>query len=110
MGHLYRRWDTPRSRFGDLVVIGFVVTQGLDGALTYLGISLWGVGVEANPIISSAVSYAGLGVGVAGAKLFAVALGIALHLCRVHYVVAILTAIYIVGAILPWTAMFLFHY
>ena len=107
MARLYRRWDTPRSRFGDIVVLGFLLTQCLDGAFTYLGISLWGLAIEANPIISSAISYAGLGVGLAGAKLFAAALGIALHLCRVHNVVALLTAIYLVGAIAPWTAIFI---
>lgn len=106
MSRLYRRWDTPRSRFGDVVVLGFFLTQFLDGAFTYLGVSLWGLAIEANPIISSAVSYAGLGVGLAGAKLFAVALGIALHLCRVHNVVALLTAVYVFGALLPWTMMF----
>jgi hypothetical protein len=107
MAFLYRRWDTPRSRFGDVVVLGFLLAQCLDGAFTYLGVSFWGPGIEGNPIISSAVSYAGLGVGLAGAKLFAVALGIALHLCRVHNVVALLTAIYLVGAIVPWTFLFL---
>jgi hypothetical protein len=91
------------------MVLSFIAAQCLDGAFTYLGISLWGLGIEANPLISSAVSYAGLGVGLAGAKLFAVALGIALHLCRVHNVVALLTAIYVLGAIIPWTAIFLLH-
>jgi hypothetical protein len=37
----------------------------------------------------------------------AVSLGIALHLRRVHNVVALLTAIYLAAAILPWTALFL---
>jgi hypothetical protein len=107
MARLYKRWDTPRSLFGDVVVLGFLLVQCLDGGFTYLGVSLWGLGIEGNPIISSAVSYAGLGVGLAGAKLAAVALGIGLHLLRVHNVVALLTVIYVVGAILPWTAIFL---
>jgi hypothetical protein len=108
MARLYRRWDTPHSRFGDIVVLGFVLAQFLDGTFTYVGISMWGPGIEGNPLISSVVSYAGLGVGLAGAKLFAVSLGIALHLWRVHNVVALLTVIYFVGAILPWMAIFLF--
>ena len=49
MRHLYRRWDTPRSTFGDLMVVVFLVVQCLDGVLTYLGVSIWGPGVEANP-------------------------------------------------------------
>jgi hypothetical protein len=110
MARFYRQWETPRSRFGDVVVLSFVITQCLDGALTYLGISLWGLAAEGNPLITSAVSYAGLGVGLAGAKLFAVGLGIALHLCRVHNVVAALTIVYIVCAIVPWTALFLIRF
>ena len=46
---------------------------------------------------------AGLGPGLAGVKLFAVGLGISLHLCRVHNLLALLTTIYIAGAILPLT-------
>jgi hypothetical protein len=107
MARLCRRWDTPRSRFGDIIVLSFVLTQCLDGGFTYLGVSLWGPGAEGNPLISAVISHAGLGVGLAGAKLFAVGLGMFLHLCRVHNVVALLTAIYVVGAIVPWTALFL---
>lgn len=101
------RGQNSRSLFGDLVVLGFLIVQGLDGVLTYLGMRTWGPDVEANPIIVSAVSVAGLGAGLAGAKLFAVGLGIALHLRRVHHLVALLTAIYVAVAILPWAAMFL---
>jgi uncharacterized protein DUF5658 len=107
MACLYRRWDTPRCLFGDVVVIAFVLAQFLDGAFTYFGVSLWGLGAEGNPLVSSAVVAAGLGPGLLGVKLFAVSLGIALHLCRVHNLVALLTAIYIGGAIVPWMAMFM---
>jgi hypothetical protein len=106
MARLYRQWETPRSRFGDFVILSFLITQCLDGAFTYLGISFWGPEAEGNPLISSAVSYAGLGVGLTGAKLFAVSLGIALHLCRVHNVVALLTVVYLICAIVPWAALF----
>lgn len=107
MARLYRRWDTPRSLFGDVIVISFVLAQCLDGGFTYVGVSLWGPEAEANPLISSVISHAGLGVGLAGAKLLAVGLGMILHLYRVHNIVAALTAIYVVFAILPWTALFL---
>jgi hypothetical protein len=106
MARLYRQWDTP-SFFGDLIVVGFLVVQCLDGVLTYLGVTIWGIGIEANPLISSAVSTAGLGVGLCGAKLVAVGFGIILHLRRVHNLVALLTLIYLGIAILPWTAVFL---
>jgi len=106
---LYKRWDTPRSIFGDLVVVFFVLVQCLDGAFTYLGVRIWGLGIEGNPLVSSAVASAGLGAGLAGAKAVAIGFGMLLHLNRVHNVVALLTAIYVAAAIVPWTAMFLTH-
>ena len=107
MERLYRRWDDQHSLFGDLVVIGFLCVQVLDGVFTYLGVRLWGPGIEANPIVSSAVSLAGLGTGLAAVKLTAIGFGMMLHLRRVHNLVALLTAIYVAVAILPWTAVFL---
>jgi hypothetical protein len=89
------------------MVLGFLVVQCLDGALTYLGMKTWGPAIEANPLISSAVAVGGIGLGLAGAKLFAIGLGILLHLRRVHNLVALLTALYVAFAILPWTALFL---
>ncbi len=106
MARLYKRWDRP-NLFGDLAVVGFVLVQCLDGVFTYLGVRTWGPGIEANPLISSAMSFAGLGAGLAGTKLIAVALGIVLHLRQTHLVVAILTAFYFAAAIVPWTALFL---
>ena len=106
MTRLYQPWDAP-SLFGDIVVLGFLAVQCLDGIFTYLGVRMWGVNIEANPLISSAVSVAGLGAGLVATKLVATGLGIALHVRRVHTVLALLTAIYIAAAILPWTALFL---
>lgn len=89
------------------MVVGFLLVQVLDGVFTYLGVRIWGVAIEANPLISSAVATAGIGAGVAGAKIFAIILGVLLHLRRVHALVALLTAFYVAAAILPWTALFL---
>ena len=41
------------------VVIVFFVVQALDGALTYLGLHTWGPSIEANPLVKSAVTFAG---------------------------------------------------
>jgi len=109
MGQLYKRWDAPRCTFGDLAVVGFLMVQCLDGVLTYLGVSIWGPGIEANPLISSAMAVAGPIPGLAGAKLIAIAFGIVLHLRRVHNVVALLTLIYLTVAILPWAALLLIN-
>jgi hypothetical protein len=107
MAYLWKRCDARQSRFGDAVVLGFLLVQCLDGVLTYLGVSIWGRGIEANPLVSLAITAGGLGIGLAAAKLVAIGFGIVLHLCRVHNLVALLTAIYVAAAILPWTALFL---
>src|SRR5262249_13325708 len=104
---LYKQWETPRCLFGDSAVLCFLLVQCLDGAFTYLGVRFWGLGIEANPIIVSAVSAVGLAGGLAAAKLVAAALGVALHIHRAHALVALLTVVYVAGAILPWTALFL---
>jgi predicted CDP-diglyceride synthetase/phosphatidate cytidylyltransferase len=107
MARLYKQWDSPRSTFGDLMVVGFLIMQGLDGVFTYVGVSIWGMSIEANPLLSSAMAVAGLTGGLAGAKLVAIGLGVLLHVRRMHNLVALLTAIYFAVAILPWTALFL---
>ena len=93
--------------FGNVAVLAFVLVQCLDGALTYMGVHTWGMSIEANPLVSSAVSLAGVGTGLAATKMFAVGLGIMLHLRRIHLVVALLALFYVAVAILPWTVMFL---
>jgi hypothetical protein len=107
MAGLVRRWDEPRSRFGDLVLIGFVLMQCLDAAFTYRGVQIWGLQIEANPILSSAMATAGVAGGLGAAKALAIGFGCLLHLRRVHNLVALLTAIYFTAAIVPWTALFL---
>jgi hypothetical protein len=107
MAGLVKTWEEPRSRFGDLVVIGFLIMQCLDAVFTYHGIAIWGPSIEANPLISSAVAAAGVLVGLGGAKLMAIGFGMLLHLRRVHNLVAFLTAVYFAVAILPWTLLYI---
>ena len=105
MDLLTKSWHSADDRFGNLAVIGFLVVQYLDGVFTYLGFSIWGLNIEANPLIRSAVAVVGPGTGLALAKLVAIGFGMVLHLRRVHHVVAILTAIYVVLSIVPWTTL-----
>jgi len=91
------------------MVVAFVLVQLFDGLFTYLGVTTWGPAIEANPLVSSAVAGMGLFPGLATVKLFAIGLGILLHLRRVHNLVALLNAIYFAVAIVPWAAIFLVH-
>jgi hypothetical protein len=106
MAGLVKQWE-PRSRFGDVVVVAFLLVQCLDAVFTYLGITIWGPDIEANPLISSAMSAIGVVGALGTAKAVAIGFGMLLHLRRVHNLVALLTAIYFTAAILPWTALFL---
>jgi hypothetical protein len=108
MAGLVKQWDAPRSRFGDVVVIGFVLMQCLDAVFTYLGVTIWGPAIEANPLISSAMAAGGVIGALGAAKGMAIGFGILLHLRRVHSLVAVLTAIYFAVAIVPWATLFFF--
>jgi hypothetical protein len=94
-----------RSRFGDVVVVLFLLAQALDGALTYVGVTLLGLHMEANPVLAWLMSAMGCGPALAGAKLVASGFGIILHLAAVHRAVAGLTAFYMAVAVVPWLAL-----
>ncbi len=102
------RWLFNRSadsRFGNCVVIAFLVAQGLDGVLTYVGVTMVGHVTEGNPLLAALMAAVGIAPGLISAKLWACGLGAALHLSGTHRLVAILAAIYFVAAVLPWTAV-----
>ena len=94
-----------RSRFGDAMVVVFLVTQCLDGLFTYIGVHELGVGMEANPLIAGLIAQFGAGGALLGAKVVASVLGMALHLRQVHTAVALLAGFYLTVAILPWAAI-----
>ena len=102
---LVRTLPARRSLFGDLIIVVFLVSQALDGILTYLGLKQYGAGMEANPLISSVIPVLGQGVAVAAAKVFAASLGALLHVTGVHRAIAVLTAVYLAMAILPWATL-----
>jgi uncharacterized membrane protein len=104
---LLRQIAVSRSRFGDAVIVLFLLAQAADGVMTYVGVTMLGVHIEANPLLASLMVMFGQGTAVAGAKLVAAGLGISLHLVGVHRILAILTGIYMVGAVLPWVGLLL---
>jgi uncharacterized membrane protein len=104
---LLHRTGAERSRFGDTVIVLFLLAQAADGVMTYVGVTTLGVHLEANPLLASLMTLFGQGTAVAGAKLVASGLGISLHLLGVHRVLAVLTGVYIVAAVLPWAGLLL---
>jgi len=102
---LYRR-HTPRAQFGNWALGAFLIAQALDGALTYLGVVTFGVGIEANPIVAWYVTAVGAGLALIGVKLLAVACAAALHWQEMHRTLGALTVLYLAAAILPWARVF----
>jgi hypothetical protein len=82
--------------------------QCLDGLLTYVGVTAFGIGVEANPIVAALMTQLGHGVGLLSAKILAGALGVCLHLNQIHSVVALLAGFYLTAAVAPWTMILFF--
>jgi hypothetical protein len=103
------RGSTGRHIFGDIALLVFLLAQASDGVLTYIGVSTYGLHVEANPIIGWLMALIGQGAALATAKVAAVFFGIALHLSAVHRAVAVLAAFYLAVAVVPWIAI-LFYY
>lgn len=104
--HLRRR-VVERSRFGDTVIVLFLLAQAADGVLTYVGVTTYGVHLEANPLLASLMALFGQATAVTGAKIVASGLGISLHLVGTHRVLAVLTGVYLVAAVLPWAGLLL---
>ena len=91
-----------RSRFGDTVLVLFLLAQCLDGVFTYVGVVTYGSGIEANPLIAAMMAHFGHGFALMAAKSLAALLGVVLHVRQVHMAVALLAAFYLLVAVLPW--------
>jgi uncharacterized membrane protein len=106
-----RQWSdralafTRSERFGNTVIILFFLSQALDGALTYLGVSMLGRDIEGNPLLHWLMGATGSGPALALAKLTAAGFGMVLHLAAVHRAVALLTLLYVSAAVVPWMAV-----
>ena len=90
------------SLFGNVVVIVFLLAQCFDGIFTYVGVTSFGLHVEANPVIVTLIGALGHVAALTLAKTVAAALGICLHLRQMHGAVALLAAFYVLVAIIPW--------
>jgi uncharacterized protein DUF5658 len=108
-GKVGTRGSTGRDIFGDVALIVFLIAQASDGVLTYVGVSTYGLHIEANPLIGWLMTILGEGAALAAAKGAAVAFGIALHLSAVHRAVAALAVLYLAVAVFPWITI-LFYY
>ncbi|MEO8077412.1 MAG: hypothetical protein ABI818_13865 [Acidobacteriota bacterium] len=100
---------STRSLFGDVALLVFLLAQASDGVLTYVGVSIYGVRMEGNPILGWLMLTMGQGAALATAKVVAGMFGIGLHLSAVHKAVAVLAFFYLTAAVIPWVAI-LFYF
>jgi hypothetical protein len=88
--------------------MAFIAMQFLDGWFTYVGVQTFGLGVEANPVLTALMTHLGHGPGVVAAKAFACLLGVCLYQHGIHGVVVLLTGFYLTAAVAPWAVVLYF--
>lgn len=93
----------PRMLGHQLVFAAFLLTQILDGILTYVGVSALGISAEGNPLLAWLMASYGEVIALAGAKSLAACCGVALYILAVDRMIAVLTLVYIGFALIPWT-------
>ena len=89
-----------------LWLLVFIVLQAADGLLTYVAVERFGVGAEGNPILATWILLTGSAPALIGAKLLACACGGVLYAAGVHSVLAGLSALYLLMAVVPWLRVF----
>jgi hypothetical protein len=98
-----------RAMFGRMTLALFVICQASDGLLTYFAVQMFGHTIEGNPLLVTWMSIAGAGPTILVAKLGACACGIVLYMHGTHRALALLTAIYLCVAVVPWLYLFSAH-
>lgn len=88
--------------FGNAAFVFFLLTQVGDGALTYLGVSVYASHREGNPAMIWIMNNCGYGLGIIAAKSITSGLGMSLHLIEAHRLIFLLAMFYLWVAIVPW--------
>lgn len=107
-----RRWHrvcemdrvAPSSQARVVLAI-FFVTQFLDGALTYWGVSRFGVQIEFNSWLASLMTSIGPAPALLTAKALACLCGVVLFVTTSFRVLAVATGWCLGFAVVPWVAL-----
>jgi hypothetical protein len=94
---------------GLLVLAIFVVTQVLDGSLTYWGVNRFGLGVEMNGWLATTMQAFGAGAALIAAKGLACFCGCVLYLTSYLRPLTVATGLCIGVAVGPWLFVFVMH-
>jgi hypothetical protein len=85
-----------------IVFAVFLTAQVLDGLLTYIGVSLLGVEVEANVLLARSMAAIGTPGTLIAAKVVACVCGYVLYRTAWHRPLAITAGLYLGVAVVPW--------
>lgn len=97
------RFQLPKPNTRALALLAvFAVVQIADGWLTAVGIDRFGLGAEANPLIALPMAFLGPLAALIMAKGIALLGAALLYRFSRHALLAGLTAMYMVVAIMPW--------
>jgi len=89
-----------------IVLAVFILTQVLDGTLTYWGVSKFGLAVESNAYLLSLMETIGTAPALIAAKLLAVGCGFILFSTTSFRVLAVATGWCLGFAVVPWLVLF----
>jgi hypothetical protein len=89
-----------------VVLAVFILTQMLDGALTYWGVSKFGMAVESNAYLLSLMESIGPAPALIAAKMLAVVCGFILFSTTSFRVLAVATGWCLGFAVVPWLVLF----
>ena len=92
-----------RSR---VVLFLFLLVQACDGLLTFSAVRTYGIAAEGNMVLASWMLLIGPFPTLFVAKMVAAAGGVLLHQRGIHRTLALLTLLYVFGAIGPWIVVF----
>lgn len=84
----------------------FIVLQAADGVLTYFAVERFGTQAEGNPLLATWMMLTGAVPALVGAKTMACLCGGLLYVTGVHHVLAGLSILYLVAAVIPWLRIF----
>ena len=86
-----------------LIFAAFLLTQILDGILTYTGVVMFGAAAEGNPLLVWLMASYGEVIALTAAKMLSALCGVALYMLAVDRLLALLTLLYMAIAVIPWT-------
>jgi hypothetical protein len=94
-----------RRVLGNVAVTCFIVVQLIDWIATSQGLALFGTSVEANPLLRFLMERYDIITVLTTSKLFATMAGSFLHFLNRHSLVAALTLLYTLFAVVPWMSL-----